>query len=464
MCRVGFAHHVGQSSTYVGRLAWLILCAAYNVLLLECISLSAQGADLLEIYHLAQRNDPTFEAAKYAFEAVQEKIPQARAGMLPVMNLNGSDTDTHGTSRFTSPQEVNRDVRAWTWTLQLTQPLIRAQNVYAWRESHLLVEEAHAKYAKSEQELILRVTQAYLDVLVARKNIEVTEAQLRASEEQLALAQRGFGTGTNAITDAHEAKSRADLARAQRIAALNELEARRAGLEKITGQLPETLAELQPVMIIPQPQPDDPKAWVTQARENSPDVLAPQAAFHAAGIEVSKNRAEYLPTLDMLASVGHSYSSGSLSTPSDFAMRTNSRQAGVQLTVPFFAGGATHSRVSEAIANKNRAAAELEAARRQAATDARQAYSAVVSGLAQIEALESAVESSKSAVKGNQVGYELGIRMNIDVLNAEQQLYTAQRDLVKARYDTLLQGFKLKAAAGVLTEADVLAVNELFKN
>lgn len=163
-----------------------------------------------------------------------------------------------------------------------------------------------------------------------------------------------------------------------------------------------------------------------------------------------------------MASYGQNYSSGSLTTPADFATRANPRQLGVQLTMPFFAGGATNSRVTEAIAGKNKAAAELEAARRQAGTDAKQAYSAIVNGLAQIEALESAVESSKSAVKGNQIGYQLGIHMNIDVLNAEQQLYAAQRDLVKARYDTLLQGLKLKAAAGGLTESDVLVVNGLL--
>ena len=431
--------------------------------LLIATNLPVQGADLLEVYRLAQHNDPTFEAARYTYEAAQEKIPQARAGLLPVVSVNGSDNDTRGSASFTNYPQVHRDVRAWTWTLQLTQPLIRAQAVYAYRVSNLLVEEARAKYTLAEQDLILRVAKAYIDVLIARKNIEVAEAQLKATGEQLALAKRGFETGANAITDTDEAKSRADLARSQRIAAINELEVKRAELEKVVGQAPQTLADLQPAVVVPKLQPDDPTAWIKQARENNPAVLAPQAALHAAEAEVSRNRAEYLPTLEMVASMGQNYSSGSLSVPNDFATRSSSSLAGVQLTVPLFAGGATRSRVTEAIANKNRAAAELEAARRQAATDARQAYSAVVNGLAQIEALESAVESSKSAVKGNQIGYDLGIRMNIDVLNAQQQLYTARRDWVKARYDTLFQGLKLKAAAGVLTEADVLAVNGLFK-
>lgn len=425
-------------------------------------SLSARGADLLEVYRQAQGNDPTFEAARYAYEAAQEKIPQARAGLLPVVNLNGSDTTNRASSQFTNTPLVNRDVHAWTWTLQLTQPLIRVQNLYAYSESESLVEAAHAQYTRAEQDLIMRVTQAYFDVLVAQESIEVTEGQLKAAGEQLALVQRGFEAGANAITDVHEAKARANLARSQRIAAVNELETKRAELDKVVGQAPKTLAALRPVVVVPKPQPDDIKVWIDHARENNPAVLAPKAAYEAAETVVSKNRAEHLPSLDLVASYGQNFSSGSPTTPTDFTTRANSKQVGVQLSMPFFAGGATSSRVSEAIASKNKAAAELEAARRQAGTDAKQAYSAIVNGLVQIEALESAVDSSKSAVKGNQIGYQLGIHMNIDVLNAEQQLYTAQRDLVKARYDTLFQGLKLKAAAGSLTEADVLVVNGLL--
>ena len=432
------------------------------MLTLAIVSLSAQAADLYQIYRLAQTNDPTFESARYGFAAAQQKIPQARAGLLPVVNLTGNDTQNSASSEFTNVPTVNRDVHSWAWTLQLTQPLIRTQNIYAYNESEMLVEQAHAQLNLAEQDLILRVTQAYFDVLVVQESIEVADTQVKAAEEQLALAKRGYEAGANAITDVHEAKSRADLARSQRIAAVNELEARHAELEKIVGQETRALAALQPAVVMPKPQPDNARDWIDHARENNPAVLAPKAALGASQAAVRKNRAEYAPTLDLVASHGKNYSSGNASTPSDFETRSDSTQVGLQFTVPLFAGGGTNSRVTEAIANVGRAAAELEVARRKAGTDARQAYSAIVNGLAQIEALESAVESSTSAVKGNQVGYKLGIHMNIDVLNAEQQLFTAQRDLVKARYDTLLQGLKLKAAAGILGEADVVSVNQLL--
>lgn len=440
-----------------------LLARTVALLIFTLVSFPLHAENLYDIFRLAQSNDPTFESARYAYVAAQEKLPQARAGLLPVVNINGNESNNYASSQFsTTPLGVNRNVDTWALTLQVTQPLFRAQNYYAYSEAEALVEQARAQLNLAEQNLILRVTQAYFDVIVVQESMEVADKQLKAAEEQLALVKRGFDAGANAITDVHEAKSRADLARSQRIAAMNDLEAKRAELEKIVGQETKPLAVLQSGAIVPRPQPDNVRPWIDQAREFNPAVLAPKAALAAAEVSVTKNRAEYAPTLDLVASHGRNYSSGSVSTPTDFQTLTHSTQVGVQFTIPLFAGGGTHSRVSEAIANVGKATAELEVARRQAGTDARQAYAAVVNGLAQIEALESAVESSTSSVKGNQVGYKLGIHMNIDVLNAEQQLYTAQRDLVKARYDTLLQGLKLKAAAGTLGEEDVYAVNQLL--
>lgn len=435
--------------------------------MLACLPLlgviqSATGADLLEVYHNAQKNDPTFTSAQYSYAATRQKIPQARAGLLPVVNLKGNDNRTKATAQFGPPPSVYRNIKAWDWSLQLTQPLINFQNIYSLSSAEMQVEQAQAQYNLAEQDLILRVTQAYFDVLVAQGSIEVAQAQIRATEEQLALAQHGFDEGTNAITDVHEAKSRADLALSQYVAAQNDLETKNAELEKLLEEAPKSLAPLRAEAVISRPEPDNAKEWIDQARESNPAVLAPLAALGVVQAEVRKNHAEHLPTLDMVASYGNNYSSGSLTLPVDYQTRVNSGEIGVQLNVPLFAGGSTNSRVKEALANEGKATADLEVARRQSGTDAKKAYAAIVNGLAQIEALESAVESSKSAVKGNQIGYKMGIHMNIDVLNAEQQLYTAQRDLIKARYDTLFQGMKLKAAAGVLSETDVEKVNGML--
>lgn len=424
--------------------------------------LSAFGIDLLEVYRQAHDFDPTYKTAGYAYASVRQKIPQARAGLLPVLSLIGGQNQTKAESKFSNTPQVNRDVKAWNWSLKLTQPLLRMQNIYAYSAAELLVTQAHAQFAQSEQDLILRVAQAYFDILVAQENIDVALAQIRSTDEQLELAKHGFDAGINAVTDVYEAKSRASLAQAEHVAALNELEVKQAELEKMLVQAPKALDALQSTVVIPRPQPDNVQSWVEQARESNPAVLASVAAVAASRAEISKNLAGHLPIVDLEASYGNNYFSGSVSTPSDFEMRSNSAKLGIQLTVPIFAGGATSSKVIEAVANKNKAESELEVARRQAATDAKKAYAAIVNGQVKIKALESAVESGKSAVDGNSAAYKLGIHMNIDVLNAEQQLYAAQRDLIKARYDTLFQGFKLKAAAGALSDLDVALVNKML--
>lgn len=422
----------------------------------------AGAADLLEVYRLSQANDPTFEAARRTLEAAQQKLPQARAGLLPVVAVNGNDGLTRANTSFNDVPVPVQDVHSWNWTLQLTQPLLRIQNAYAYDESASLVEEAKAQFAQAEQDLLLRVGQAYFDVVVAEDGIAVADAQVRAMTEQLAIATRGVQTGTSSITDVHEAKSRVELARSQRVAALNELETKRSELEKLVGDVPDKLSVLRPSVVAPKPEPDDPQSWIAQARENNPLVRAQRAALAAAEATVNKNRAEHLPTLDLTASYGGNYTSGNLTIPSEYSTLGKSKTVGVQLSVPIFSGGATDAKVAEALANRYKTRADLEAARRQAAADARQAYAGIANGLAQIEALESAVASGESAVKGNQVGYRLGIRINIDVLNAQEQLYTSQRDLSKARYDTLFQGLKLKAAAGVLSEEDLAVINSLL--
>jgi outer membrane protein len=438
-----------------------------------CVSLAmlcatpAYAIDLLQVYRLAQDSDPTFASARYTLDAARQKIPQARANLLPSASATANDGNTRASTTFTDVPPVDRNMKAWSWNLQLTQPLIRLGTVYAYRESGYLVEQAEAQYEQAQQDLLLRVTQAYFGVIVALDAIAAADAQVTALTQQLAQVTRGFQQGTHAQTDIDDTKSRLGSARSQRVAAQNDLENARADLEKLTGKSydenAEQLAILQAALTPPPPSPANSRAWIDQARSNHPLVRAQHAALEAARQEIKKNRADYLPTLDLVGNVGSNYASHSLTTPNDYSTRATQHEVGVQLTVPIYSGGATNSKVAEAIANMNKAQADMEAASRQAATDAQQAFAGVTNGLAQIEALNVAVESGLSAVKGNRVGYKLGIRINIDVLNAEQQLFTAQRDLSKARYETLLQGFKLKAAAGVLSEADLKAVNAMLQ-
>jgi outer membrane protein len=442
---------------------WLQLAGLIaGAMALSAVALQAHAADLLEIYHQAQANDPTFAVAFHGYEAAQEKFPQARAGNLPTVNLTGNRNFTDAQASFNGSAPAKQGVYAWTWAVQLTQPIMRPQNILAYYESEAQVESAAAEFAQAEQDMILRVAQAYFDVLVAQETVASAEVQLQAMQEQGVVARRGYELGTASITDSDEARAKADQARAQLIAARNDLEDKLTEIEKLTGKPVEMLAGLKPAVVMPKPEPFDVSPWVEQAKDNNPTVRAQFSALRAAGFTVTKAKAENFWTLDFVGSYGANYSSGNLSIPTPYETRIKSSVAGIQFTVPIFAGGLNSSHLREAVANQGKLSAQLEEARRKAGADARQAYAGIINGVAQAEALQSAVESGESSVKGNQAGYKLGLRINSDVLNAQQQLFVSKRDLAKAKYDTLLQGLKLKAAAGVLSEMDVQAINGLF--
>jgi outer membrane protein len=428
------------------------------------IGVPAYGADLLQVYAMALNNDPTFGAARETYRAAREKVPQALAGNLPTLNLTGSENTTGANASFNTGSPTSQGIYAWTWTLQLTQPLIRPQNVVSFYESEAEVEAAHAEFDQAQQDLILRVAQAYFDELVAEESVESAQAQVAAMEEQRDAAKRGFKLGTMSITDAAEATSRVAQSRADLIAAQNDLTVKRTELQKLTGRSVQSLARLKSTEIIPKPVPDDSGKWAAQSEDNNPVVRAQLYALKAAGYTLTKAKAENIWTLDFVASYGTSYASGSVLTPFGYESRVKSTVTGLQFNFPLFAGGLNSSHIREAIANRDKLSDQLEESRRKAAADAEQAYAGIVSGLAQSDALRTAVESGETSVKGNRAGYKLGIRINSDVLNAQQQLYSARRDLIKARYAALLAGLKLKAAAGILNGGDMEVINGMLQH
>lgn len=438
--------------------------AALRACLAGCVVIAMSGAavadsDLLSVYRLAQTNDPVWEAAHRALLATEQKLPQARADLLPSLGLNSGYNKTRSDVAFAQDPATARDYPGWNWNLQLTQPLFRAANWAALDQAHAIVELARYQFAQAEQDLILRVAQAYFDILVAQEAVRAGQAQVAAVDLQMNLAQRGFQAGTHAITDVHEARSRLELGRSQYIASQADLDAKVAELSKITAVRLSELKAADGSARHVSPQPDDADSWEMQARESAWAVRQQTATVAIAEQELRKQKAGHLPTLDLTASVGRSFSGSSNSTQLDYSSRVQTRQIGVQLTWPLFAGGGTTARVSEAAESYEKSKSDLETARRQSATTARQAYGLVRSGLAQIEALTLAVAAGRESVKANQAGYRLGTRNNVDVLNAEQLLYTAVRDLAKARYDTLFMSLKLRASTGSLGESDVQAFN-----
>ena len=423
-------------------------------------ALPASAADLLQMYRDALANDSQFAAARAQLDAGRERIPQGRAGLLPSVGLN-ANTNWNDVD-IKQPISAERRFNSNGYALQLTQPLFRWQNLVQYDQSKLQVAQAEAVFAQARQDLILRVSQAYFDVLLAQDTLTVAQAQKKAIAEQLEQARRNFEVGTSTIVDTHEAQSRYDLTVAQEIAAQSDLDVKRHALRQLIGKEPEALKALKSVVQISRPQPDDIQQWVGAAEQNSFAVQAQQAGLEVATREIERQRAGHYPTVDLVAS--HNRSKGlSSSGVSLGTAESSSNVVGLQLAVPLYQGGLVMSREREAVALKEKASGDLETTRRAAALSARQAYLGVSSGTAQVKALEAALVSSQSALDSNKLGYEVGVRINIDVLNAQQQLYTTRRDLFKARYDTLLAQLRLKAAAGALGEDDVQQINALLE-
>jgi outer membrane protein len=324
------------------------------------------------------------------------------------------------------------------------------------------VAQTEAAFGQVAQDLIVRVAQAYFDVLASQDSLAFIQAQKTAISEQLAQAKRNFEVGTATITDTHEAQARFDLASSQEIAAHNDLQIRRNALQQIIGKFPERLTPLRPAAELNPPKPNAMEPWVASAEDQNLAVRIQEAALEIASREIKRARAGHYPTLNLVGSYGSN--SASISTVGTVSVGTDStsQSIGLQLAIPIYAGGGVNALQRQAIANEEKARQDLENARRSAALAVRQAFLGVTSGMAQVRALEQALVSSQSALDSNKLGYEVGVRINIDVLNAQQQLFSTKRDLAKARYETLLNGLRLKAAAGTLTEQDLEAVNRLL--
>ena len=440
--------------------------------ILLSLALPAQAYDFLEIYSLAKANDPTVESANQAMVAAGYRVDQAVAGWLPNVGMTGANQKVHGDYQFGNtppnpPTITQRQSSNWNWALQLSQPVwkpVQAQMVTQAQKAKIQYE---AQYEQAKQDLFSRVATAYFAVEIAQQSVIATQAAVDAGAVQFAVAQKGFELGTHSLADREDAKAKWELAKSQRVGAQTELDTQFTELEKITGSLateknPEPkLSPLQPLAQLLPITPSNIKEWVIRARADSPLVQAKMAAVKVAEAEIAKDHAAHQPTLDIVAARTKSYASGS-STPLDYDSRTWVGTAGLQLTIPLFAGNINVAKAREAMAQLNAALADLEAAQRAAESSAVSAFKAVGNHRAQVEALNAAIDAAQVALSGNLAGLRYGLKIRLDVLQAEQQLATAKRDWVKARYDALLQSIKLKVAAGQMSDKDVVDINQLF--
>jgi outer membrane protein len=417
------------------------------------------AADLIQIYREARENDAAYAAARSTLDAGRERTPQARAGLLPTLSLSGNTVWNENDLYFRDSSTTrNLNFNSNGYTLALSQPLFRWQNWVAFDQSKYQVAQAEAAFVQAGQDLILRVAQAYFDVLYAIENLNAVRTTKASIEQQLESAKRNFEVGTATIVDSQEAQSRFDLAVAQEIAAESELEVRQRTLQAIIGREPGALAPLRRNAEIPQPQPADMKQWASAAESGNINVQIQTAALEIAAREVERQRAGHYPTIDLVANVGKSTAFATVGGQ----LETEFQNVGVQLSLPIFQGGLVRSRQTEASANRAATESTLEQTRRNAALLARQNYLGSVNGLAQVRALKAALVSSQSSLESNRLGFDVGVRINIDVLNAETQVLVTRRDLARAVVDTLLSQLRLKAAVGNLSEDDVLEINALL--
>ena len=440
-----------SSASRVSTVLSLLFCAA-----------PVFAADLLQVYRAALANDQQYVAARAASDALREKLPQGLSTLLPVIGATANTVWNQNKYDATNADStINRDYNTNAYNVQLTQPLFRWQNYVQYGQGKLQVVQADANFAQASQDLIVRVAGAYFDVLYAQENLKAVRANKQSIAQQLEQAKKNFEVGTATITDSQEAQARFDLASAQEIAAINDLEVKRYTLRVIVGKDSGELNRLKPQAELKPPQPASMDQWVDAAQKDSFAVQAQQAAAEVAAKEVERQRAGHYPTLDAVANYGRNNSA--LSFLGNDSLQTDARNVGLQFNIPIFQGGNVNSKTREAVANRVAADAALETARRTAALNTQQSFLGVVNGLAQVRALDAALISSTSALESNKLGYEVGVRINIDVLNAEQQVYVTKRDLSKARFDTLLSQLKLKAAVGSLGEADLEQINPLFE-
>ena len=424
---------------------------------------AAQAQSLQALYDAARDYDATFLGARAQAESARYKADQSQALRLPTVGLTAGVSRTQSDTPYTSPLSADTDSRQIS--LSASQPLFNRANSLTIDQAERAVTVAEQQLRAAEQDLIVRLAQAYFDVLAAQDALTTVQASKKAIAEQLASAKRNFEVGTATITDTREAQAKYDLSIAQELAADNDLRVKRLVLEQLVGKqglqpqplaLPIVLPELNP------PQADD---WTAAAEKSSPSLAQAQLALDVAKLETEKAQAGHLPTVALNGSYTRSHVDvNGTATAGNYTVNGNGKNTavGVTVTVPLFAGFAIQNRVKETLSLEEKARNDLDVARRSITQGARTAYFGVQSGQATVKALEAAESSSKLALEATQLGYKVGVRVNLDVLNAQSQLYQTQRDLAKARYDVIVGGLKLRQVAGILQPADVADVNRLL--
>lgn len=415
----------------------------------------SQAEDLIQIYQLALDSDPVLGAQQSAVEASGYNRRQSYAAYRPNINfgINYNDTNQDTTASATSFLRANNNTTT-SYSLTLRQALYRKDLLSGIDQARAAERKVNAELQSAYQSLIVRVAEAYFNVLAARDNLEFSQAEKSAIERQLQQSKQRFEVGLIAITDVHESQAAFDLVVASEISAQNLVAVNRQALRQLTGQLPQTLQPLGTNITLVEPDPIAEEQWLENALQHNRDIIAAQASLDVASEAVNISRAGHQPTLDFVASQQHSKYEGSYG---DSVSDTTS--FGFAFNLPLYQGGGTSAAVSANRAQLNQARYGLEQQRRTVQRDTSEAYLGVQASISQVKALQQAVISSESALKATDAGYNVGTRTTVDVLNSRRELYRAQRDLSRSRYDYILASLRLQRATGMLDAEDLQQIN-----
>lgn len=435
-----------------------------------------QALNLKDIYTLALAHDATWAAARFANTAAQEKAVQGKALLLPTVNLNSNVSRSETNIQYSGRTVFNNNnsferFNTLSYGINVNQPIYRMQNMVQYRASLLEVNDADLQLLQDRQDLLMKVAQAYFDALLAQDKLTLNQAQKAAIESQLAQAKANFRNGITTITDVDEAQAKFDVVQSQEIATSIEIENKKQALKLLTGQYPASLYGFQENIPLKPPFSITQSAngsltqspltlWLEEAQQTNLTIQRKKLSYELASKAIELNSAGHLPTLDAVASYTRTDANGGIN---GFGSDLYNSTVGLQLQIPVYQGGAVSSKIREAVANQQKAQEEIEAARRKVELDTKQAYLEITSSIAQAHANEQTLRSAQSQLNSTNKSFKLGIRTNVDVLNAQQQVFNARRELLQTHYTYLLGLLKLKYSSGLLSEQELDEVNQLIE-
>jgi len=427
------------------KISGLLFSGVIFALLLS--SGNALALDLVQSYELARKADPVFLGASEKYQADKLVLRQADSALLPTIS------GTAGVTRYQT-SGPSGDFDAQGYTLTLTQPILNFGVFAGIGQARAEVRRAEAEYSAAQQNLMLRVSQVYLGALAAQDGVELAQAERDAISQQLEVAEGRLSAGLGTITEVHDARARFQFAEASLLDAKNKLSDSLEALSELTGSTSESLKALKSEIPTVRPQPENQEQWVDTAEKQNLSILASQATYDASRKQVQLQRSGHFPSLSLFGRISDTESSPAMPTTDG---RNDS--VGIQLTVPIFQGGYVNASTSQAAHLREAARQQLEASRRNTRRLTRNAYAGVVTGIERVAALKQSVIAGESALTAKQTGFEAGINTNLDVLNAQRDLFIAKRDYAQTRYTYILDLLRLKQAAGQLNEKDLQEVN-----